>query len=235
MNPNWNKWEAEAFRRFVEAVGKHAANEAYFKAVVLPQSERHGIRLQSDRGLELFAEILIPEELRKKKAFEQRGGRRRLLHLFAEFNSALWNSHFAPDRYALGLAKIAVLGFRRNCLSQEIAAFHMSTVFIGELEKMVACLRARQWAAARNVFQDADDQFDRFSAIEILAMKYFYLSARRLVFLTETEPNIDQRLLVQEALVLSQKITEFIGNSSITEKRHKKQVIKKLDLMAFVG
>lgn len=201
-----------AFVEYDNYIGSSPNNWDYFRNIVLPQTIMLGIRLKSERGLELFKEIVLPEERRKRL---KRKEWIRIIGDYNEFVSSKWN--FNPEKYAIILAKIACLGFENDCLDEFTDAFHISKSFQFKLSEMQKCLTKFDLSKAKNIFKDIDRKGEYYSAIEILAAKYFHLFVRSVVFLIETDPDIEREHIKKKIWEIKGDLEKFQKNSKIPE------------------
>lgn len=211
MNNNGDYLD-KAFKEYKKTIGRNSKNKNYFTKVIVPHTLNLGIRLKSERGLELFKEIIISEKREKRKKFKKW---MQMIGIFIAYNKSVWNND--PDHYALSLARITSLGLK-NCLNELVDPFQISPKFLTRLEKYRSHLKAFEFSEARNIFKDADKSNEYFSAIEILAMKYFHLYVRSLVFAEETDPDVDREHLKSLSANILCDLDHFIQNSDIPRK-----------------
>lgn len=198
-----NRFQEEAYKHVADLINN---DRELFSNLLQYYELMYGLFLNGERGLELFVEICIPE---LKRILEQFAGTKDLRPLFRRCYIAIQYQN--PTAMTMSLAEINEI-VPGSAVKKTDTPFLVSDRFIEQLEEFIKLLEEGKFEEARWFFAGANKNH-WFSAIEFLALKAYHFTARKIVFLTETNPQmaVDECPRILETL--KEKVTCFIKSA----------------------
>lgn len=219
-----------AYSRMKKTIGE--VSPELFKSAVQQAENVYGIVLKSDVGLFLFNEVYLPDLVKTKGMLtdpDKRGFRKKafgLLYSAIQFQSL--------DGLVHGMAQIESEGMN-VVYNKNLDPYHVRVFFKLDLNTMKEKLEDGNLKEASTFFSGYEAE-GGLTAVELVALRTFHFSARKIYHLSKTDSDSQNYLdMMKQALI--EKIEDFIksanglSESKWRKTKHKTRLLRNAESM----
>ncbi len=212
--------EQQACKLLEEAIGGEIDSDL-FEGVRNQSKYIYGIHLKTEKGLQLFREIYVPDFKRTHEIlFKEKSDKTKKIARSWYQGIQFGNT----DLLVIAEAELVNQGLTQNALEKNVdvkiqTLYLVTSDFSKQLLQFKDLLQNQRIEEAREYFKESHKSFT-FTPIELIAVHGFHIEARKIYFLSQTDPDITEQEINLRTELLSNRIDGFLGYSKkLSEKR----------------